>query len=77
MQPSLHLRGYKQGLIPPYELTPNNIFEVGKVYCKKKTVSFSTLLNLLNSVVTYNTVCSYALQNRIVSLGRLWYKQNN
>ena len=52
VQPSLRLRGYEQVLISLYQRQQwlmnrhktevNNIFEVGKVYCEKKTFILST-----------------------------------
>ena len=50
MQPSLRLRVYKRVLISLYQqwlmdrckTKVNNIFEVGKVYCERKTFSFLT-----------------------------------
>ena len=50
VQPSLRFRGYKRVLISLYQqwlmnrhkTKVNNIFEVGKVYCERKTFSSLT-----------------------------------
>ena len=54
MQPSLRLRVHKrvlislcqQWLMKRHKTKVNNIFEVGKVYCERKTFSFLTNLTV-------------------------------
>ena len=72
---SLRLRVYKRVVISLYQqwlmnrqkTKVNNIFEEGKVYCERLDVIFNSFQHL-----TLLLHKSYALQNHVMSLGRLW-----